>query len=733
MIELSELEDAEDAEPRHYSNYQGKGHRNTAMRKSFISWDGEGTQYNEPLRIEVGGLTMGYVTDDGEFQHVAIRKHVAQPQPYVLLAHSRGDYISDPSNKGLSTHECLEFLLNTAKKYPDSIHVGFSINYDINQILADMPAHQKWMIHGGPCPIEDCDKVHEGGHTMLGGYYIKWVPRKFLIVSHRRTKRKIILYDGFSFFGKAFSVVCDSYLGEDHPQRQRIQAGKAARELFTIDELDDFIIPYNAAEVDMFTQIMTALRSHFHQAGIVPDKWYGPGAVASATLKKYNVRIDRSITPQGVENASQFAFAGGWFEQFRVGRHAGTIYENDIHSAYPAALVQLPDLSDGNWVHVEGFQPDTFGVWAVHYDSNDGARNGGTTRPEPLFCRSENGSISHPHKVQGWYWTPEASAVPDCVREGWIFQPNTDTRPFAFIEAMYEQRRVWKCAPYNPAERALKIILASLYGKLAQTVGWNIKKKEPPRWHQLQWAGYITSYTRAMIWHAVQQAPDSILAVETDAVFSTVPLVLPHSEDLGDWECKTYEEITYLQNGLYYAVKSGGDVICRYRGMDRDRHTAQPVGLPFNEVICDCAKDIKTGLPNNVTVMDHLRGKSGYPNRRTPRLYTQTTRFIGLGMGLRTDKVWRSWERAERQINIDGNRYSSKRYHDPMHCPDCQASVSMWERTHPMYIGGYSGQSYARKIPWRETPQQATQDDPEEWLEMNPEFRDYGEDMDKWQ
>lgn len=719
----------QDAEPARHRDYTGQGHQ-TNHFKQFIAWDGEGTQFNEPLRLELGGMPMGYVMPDGEFRHVAAYKHKPQPQPYVLLANSKGEHIKDPSNKGLSTHECLEFLLNTAKKYPHCIHVGFAINYDINQLLADLNEHDRWRMHGGPCPYPKCiKKEHPGNKIRMGGYFIKWVPRKFLIINHDRTGRKITLYDGFSFFSKAFSVVCDSYLGEDHPQRQRIIQGKQKRELFTIDELEDYIIPYNAAEVEMLTDIMTALRSHFKQAGIVPDKWYGPGAVASATLKKFNVIIDHSNTPQGVENASQFAFAGGWFEQFRVGRHQGTVFEYDIHSAYPAALVQLPDLSAGNWVHVQRFQPDAFGVWAIDYECPNGA-----ARPKPLFCRAELGSISHPNTVQGWYWTPEASAVPDCVREGWIFQPDTDARPFSFIEAMYDQRRIWKGTPYNPAERALKIILASLYGKLAQTVGWDVKKMQPPRWHQLQWAGYITSYTRAMIWQAIQQAPDNIIAVETDAVFSTVPLSLPHSEDLGDWEQKVYSEITYLQNGLYYAVRPDGKVICRYRGMDRDRHTEQPVGLPFRECVCDCAKDPKTGEVNRTTVMEHLRGKTGYPNRRTPRLYTQTTRFIGLGLGLRTASTWRSWERAERQVSLDGNKYSSKRYHDPTKCEDCQASVSMWERTHPMYIGGYSGLSYARNIPWRKTPIPTAKDiEPEEFIEMDPSWRDFGEDMFKWQ
>ena len=275
-----------------------------------------------------------------------------EPQPYVLLAHSKGGQpLVDRSGKGLSTHDCLEFMLNTKKAYPNTIFVGFAFNYDINQILKDLPDH---------CLKE----IHETNTTFTGGYYIKWLPRKMFNVSHKRSGRSFILYDVFGFFAKSFEQVCVQFLGEDDPRLSEIRAGKAARgtSLFNLDELDSRIIPYNAKELEMLVEIMNLLRVDLHNVGIDPSGWHGPGAIASKALGNFSVPICRT-TPTGVINAAQYAYAGGWFEHFWLGRSPGTVWEYDLHSAYPAGAVGLPDLSQGHWEYVDTLR--TRIVWCL--------------------------------------------------------------------------------------------------------------------------------------------------------------------------------------------------------------------------------------------------------------------------------------------------------------------------------------------------------------------------------
>lgn len=73
--------------------------------------------------------------------------------------------------------------------------------------------------------------------------------------------------------------------------------------------------------------------------------------------------------------------------------------------------------------------------------------------------------------VQGWSWTPEFRTAIDYVAqfggaltvlETLVFHPATDFKPFGFIPALYEQRRVMK-AQGNGAHVGVKLGLNSLY------------------------------------------------------------------------------------------------------------------------------------------------------------------------------------------------------------------------------------------------------------------------------
>jgi DNA polymerase type B, organellar and viral len=677
----------------HQKHYKGKGHREGGERgwnvREFIAWDGEGIAHEEPIDEGHGFFRE---EDSRELFH----GHEPKAQPYVLLANSKRERITN--RDGLNTYDCFEMLLETKRRYPLSIFVGFGFNYDINQMLRNVPEKILW-------------RLHDNNEASVGSFYIRWRPGKSFYIKHRRTDRSMILYDVLGYFQMSFLKVCEKYLGKDDPRLKTIKVGKDARELFEWSELKDFIIPYCDTELEMLVSIMDIVRNDFHEVGIDPGEWYGPGAVANKVFNAQKVPISRDI-PIEVLDASQFAYAGGRFEPFSLGRHPNTVWEYDIHSAYPEATTKLPDLSAGRWEFVKSFEPESFGVWAIDYRAGDGTGDE-DNRPQPLFCRSENGSISYPTEVQGYYWSPEANLVPNSVREGWVFRPDADIRPFAFVEGMYDQRRLLQ-EQGNSLERALKLILNSLYGKLAQTVG--AKDDNPPRWHQLEYAGFITSYTRAKIYRAIQQNPDAIIATETDAVFSKEPLDLPLSGALGDWELSEFNEITYLQSGFYYAV-ANGKIISKYRGMDRDRKTQQPLGLPYRKVL------------------DHLSDYTGKGIPYIKPLSCHTTRFVGLGLGLRTKSVWRSWEKKSRLISLNHRRGYGKRLHIAKECHWCQVEVSMADRLHPTIIGGYSGKSYARALPWRTLGSSGLEAplDWEEWKEMNTDVMEFTGDIDRWQ
>lgn len=677
------------------SDYKGKKPRRSTRDWEFIAWDGEGLAVDEPRRL--GPIHYRNGPNGDRKGREILLDYTPESQPYVLLANSKLNHIA--TREGLNTRDCLDLILDTKRQHPKSIFVGFGFNYDVNQILRDLSPHCLW-------------KLHDSNETRFGGYYLKWFPRKSFYVKHRRSGRSAIIYDVFGFFQTSFLKVCEEYLGEDDPDLGLIKEGKAGRSGFEWEQMDDFILPYNRMELNMLVRVMDIFREDLGSTSIYPGQWHGPGAVAGAALKKYGVKVSRDI-PKEVQDASQYAYAGGRFEQFRVGRYDSHVVEYDIHSAYPEAASKLPNLTEGTWHHVKSYEPGTFGVWSVNRRSPNGSQDNG---PQPLFCRSEGGFISYPREVSGWYWSPEAELVAGDIQEGWVFRPDdteqaaSSSRPFEFVADLYDQRRILK-SQGSSTQRAIKLILNSIYGKLAQTIGG---KDKPPAWHQLEWAGYITSYTRAKIYRAIMQNPGAIIAAETDAVFSTVPLDLDEGPELGQWERKEYDSITYIQSGFYYATQ-GDKVVVKYRGMDKDPATGQPLGLPYP------------------LVLDHLRTKTGIKGQwHTPPLHAYTTRFVGLGLGLRTDAVWRSWEQEEKVVAIDQDPENGKRVHLPGACSQCQQGVSMYDSMHPLVIGGYEGESYARSLPWRQLDYEADVEDVE-WKEMNPDARDYFEDSERWE
>lgn len=675
-----------------------KGHHRAWNARQFIAWDGEGTRPEVSQPYKMGKweqLRNGFISGEEWLEHArkygskgmeskVIYEEGPKPQPYVLLANSVGDRIT--REEGLSTVDCLELILDTRRRNPISIMVGFGFTYDTAQILADLPD-------------KSLMRILEKNLCYYQGYRIEYRPRKWLRISHKKTKRAATIFDVFGFFQSNFIDACEKYLGEDDPDLVIIREGKGLRDVFTWEELD-YIVKYNATELRMLVKMMDILREDLHNVGIHLHLWHGPGAVASQVLRQYGVKKHMKQPPPEVYDAARYALAGGRFEHFYLGFHKDTVWEYDIRSAYPSALTRLPSLSEGTWEYTETFQPDSFGVWHIEYREHgfEVRDRRAIGKPQPLFCRRKNGVISFPQEVEGWYWTPEACLVPDYVLGGYVWKPATEGRPFSFVEDMYEQRRQYK-AEGNPAERALKLILNSLYGKLAQTVGG--KDGKPPEWHQLEWAGYITSYTRARIYKAVLTDPTAIIAIETDALFSTRPLDLDIGPGLGQWEETIFKNITYLQSGFYYATTPDDEIICRYRGLDRDRETKQPVGLPYRKVL------------------DHLRFGREQSEWRTPSLLSTSTRFINIGLGLRTDATYRAWETTPKTVSLDLQCGSNKRYHlggygDELLCPMCTLGFNLGDCLHPLTIGrqairrGYTPEtnredakhSRRRKIPW---------------------------------
>lgn len=602
----------------------------TSGERPFVAWDGEGVR-----------------------QFICSSEFVEEHNPYVLFGASTGERIKYVD---LSTLDCLRLILRVERKYPRAIHVGFSFGYDVNMICKDLPFRQLVLLK-------------KLGHCRFGGYRLEYIPRKWFIVSKGGVTAKI--FDVFLFFNCAFGVALRKYNIGTPSELDRIDQGKAERPNFTFLHIDE-IEKYWETELDHLVQLMSQLRSILYKAGLFITSWHGPGALASYALANNGVRdhMDRGL-PDSIRSASAFAMFGGRFQGFLAGYYEGKVYDKDINSAYAYAFSRLPSLDGGKWIHVTGDACREYatrvrlGLFRIRFAS------GYSARPMPLPHRAPNGRVFYPPATIGWYHAPEAAIVSTSPSaeflEAWIYEDD-GTYPFAWIEDAFQERLILQRAG-DPTEKGLKWMLAALYGQVAQRAGWE-RTGGPPRWHQLEWAGAVTSECRAMLYTAAKRAKSSLVSMDTDGFISLAPVnTLPNGigDGLGQWKATEYSGILYLQNGIYWLRDQDGSWQApKSRGIPRKK-------LAFSEVYPLLLQN------KNLTVNQHM--------------------FIGFGLALQQDiTLWRKWIDVPRTVKFGGD---GKAAHNPWACNACADGKSWGEAMHPLVqVIPRSIESTAHKLPW---------------------------------
>lgn len=553
----------------------------------------------------------------------------------------------------LHTAEMLELLLSVAHENPRAFHVAFSFDYDVNQILQDLP----WSA---------LITLRATGKCEWMGYKIEHIPHKIFKAS--KNGKSIRIDDIFSYFrcryDKAlvkYNVGLPEIVGE-------ITRGKDARSDFWYRDIDS-IRHYWGLEVSLGCQLMDKIRKMSYRAGYLVKNWYGPGALAAYSLNAQKTTSLMASSPRPVHAAALSAYAGGWFERYKMGVHDGPVWSYDINSAYVYAMSLLPDLTSGTWEHVKftdqiearnAAQNTRFGLfrtdWKPDFDAYIRACHG---LPFPLFHRDRDGSMHRPVKRSSvWLWNPEAAnaaCTPYAeLKEAWIYHDN-GSEPFSWVADMYNLRLALQ-AENDPSEKILKWTMASYYGRLAQRTGWDERNKRPPKFHQIEWAGWITSKCRSMVYRAAFRAAtqNGLVSIDTDGIIATVPVYnLENGEgnQLGRWKREEYDGLIYLQNGVYW-LRSG-----------KKWNDPKLRGIPRTKLDPDIAMEALA----NGGVMEL--------ERRT---------FVGYGAALQRDRLeWRKW--VGRPIQISAQEAGS-RVHVAQICRACKTGASLTECLHDLAV-----------------------------------------------
>ena len=203
----------------------------------------------------------------------------------------------------------------------------------------------------------------------------------------------------------------------------------------------------------------------------------------------------------------------------------------------------------------------------------------------PLPYREKRGGILFPASGYGWYMRDHVLGaiawlehfVPDFPRprdklakitafnfeEAWVFEPAPERakeRPFDFIVDLFEERRrikdeIERSGEYDIREKAIKLALNSIYGKLAQSVG---PEGRAPAVANPYYAAATTPSCQRRLLEAALLDPDAVVFFATDGIVSTRELQgLSRVRkkggivDLGDWEYSGADSGLFVLPGVY--------------------------------------------------------------------------------------------------------------------------------------------------------------------------------------
>jgi hypothetical protein len=481
---------------------------------------------------------------------------------YLMLR--AGDHLLE-TGKPLTPYECFEFLADLPK---DCIYESFAFDYDVTMMVRKLPPQQveKLLDRQSRAIIaKDGKATTQYFPVTVGGgkYQIDYMPHKEFKV-RRKGGKWTTISDSFTFFQSSFVRALKSFYGsfssegiwtaDDDTELwvdkaiERIAEGKELRNEFTF--VTEYERDYNELECIMLARLMEKFRELCYSLDIYPSKWQGPGNLVTAVFKREGLPQKQFMYIEDeVWYHANEAYYGGRFEAAAYGEINKRVYQYDINSAYASSYRDLPCLRHGEWVRVDNVPageslPDD-GI----YFADVTFRHREAGRWYTLPVRSGKGTLLFPRIGRGWYWHPElkeASKHADITyHRVYRYICNCDCRYFDWVYELYAERdRVGKKSGKG---KVLKIVLATIYGKLAQSIG-------QPAFANPIWSGIVVSTCRASLISAALQirGGEDVLMLATDGMFSLRPRTLNIGSGLGEWEETVHSDMFIIMSGLYF-------------------------------------------------------------------------------------------------------------------------------------------------------------------------------------
>lgn len=425
-------------------------------------------------------------------------------------------------------------------------------------------------------------------------FYMEWRPQGDRMEGNRR----VDVHDVGNLFPGNFEQVIDLWKPElREGDREIIAWGKKIRKdgFWEIDR--QRIADYSEAEcVSLARLIAKFLITLRETVGVVmdPSKVYGSGSVAAEVLKYHSVTKrkqletgeTRPVLGIRIADIAQMTYFGGKIEGPVIGVLTEDANPRDLNSAYPSQCVWLPCQAEGHgaWFDRRGHHdlPDQ----AVGYVLASWDWTKINTQIPPFMVRNKLASVFAPQiGSRVWVTLPEYQAAVQRWGAGSVIAHHTVwwenvcecLPPLAFLQEVYDRRRGEKARAVDPTltederleakgrEEILKLIINSLYGKLAQ------RKPQFGAYTNLHWAAMITGATRAKLneegWSG-EALGGTVVYMHTDSVTFVGIERDDEGKALGAWGKEDPKESLFIvQPGIAISLGAGKSAT---RGVRKD-------------------------------------------------------------------------------------------------------------------------------------------------------------------
>jgi len=383
-------------------------------------------------------------------------------------------------------------------------------------------------------------------------YKIHYIDRKKLTIS--KGKHSVSCYDIAQYYDKQSLDVASESIGISLDQEYlEIKKKRKIFSKFYYSRHKRQIRAYCIEDCRLTKELSEHWIATFEAVfGFYTNNWISAGYLAEKVLINNDIPIPLfNELPYSLQELARNSFYGGRFELIKRG-YIGECYLYDLNSAYPYALTTLPDITNGRWFESLKIHPKAkLGFFFIETNISDKVK----IASFPFIKR--NKTICYPSgKFRTYVTLDELQMVKDDpeikykILESWQFIPRSNcSYPFKnFIEKQYYKRLELK-QNNNPLEKAIKIVLNSIYGKMAQRTNNVIGNLFNP-----VIASYITGFTRRQLYDFTKQnkLDNLVVAYATDSVACQKKISNLDSKMLGEMKLdKQATDVIFLSNGFY--------------------------------------------------------------------------------------------------------------------------------------------------------------------------------------